>query len=246
MFELTLSEKIDRQTQIAKIYKNLSKTVKVDGGVIVKHNRNGRSYLVLGVPDSKKEYYKAKILDEILSVILSSYKFNFFLERLPNITSTILYLSFLKAISFFDTESDKEVLKKNIEFSGEILIDSLYYFKLQSLKAKWERTATIILQNSILSSSSSIIEVVRYLTTISNKGTICADIIIGKKLMIIKGIKSKKVFKNNSNGMSNLLSEIVILNPLKINLKVAKSNKNSEILCGYLQNIFEEKIYLMN
>ena len=224
----------------------MSKPIKADGGVIVKHNRNGRSYLVIGVPDVKKEYYKARILDEILTVILSHYKYNFFLEKLPNISSTILYSSFLKAISVFDAESDKAILKKSIEFSGEILIDSLYYFKLQPLKMKWERTANIILQHSILSSSSSIIEIVKYLVAISDKGTVCVDIIIGKKLIIIKDIKSKKVFRTTSVGMSNFLSEVVTLNPLKINLKVAKSNKNSDILCGYLQNIFEEKIYLLN
>ena len=61
-----------------------------------------------------------------------------------------------------------------------------------------------------------------------------------------KQIKSKKVFKATSTGMSNFLSEIVTLNPLKINLKISKSNKNAELLRDYLQNIFDEKIYLMN
>ena len=90
MFELTLSTTIDKQTYLGDCFRLLHQDVKQDAGVIIKQNNNGRAYLALAVDENKKEYYKSKILDCVLFMIVDDYKFNFYKENLiPNDDSVI-------------------------------------------------------------------------------------------------------------------------------------------------------------
>ena len=82
MFELTLSNAIDKQSYFTELCKKLSPEIKQDKGVIAKENSNGRTHLAIAVNESKKEYYKAKILDYILFMIVDDYKFNYYKDNL--------------------------------------------------------------------------------------------------------------------------------------------------------------------
>ena len=149
MFELTLSISIDKQKKLLDFQKKLTNDLGDLLSVLVSHNANGRTFLAIAVEDFKKEYLKAKVLEGVHSIIVDVYKYNFFKEQLLGLTSSVMIKPFLKAISIFDSESDFEVIKKEISFDGEILIDSFFYFKLQLLRARWERTANIINQNNL-------------------------------------------------------------------------------------------------
>ena len=82
MFELTLSTTIDKQMYLGELFSKVSSEIKQDEGIIVKQNNNGRAYLALAVDDCKKDYYKSKILDYILFMIVDDYKYNFYKETL--------------------------------------------------------------------------------------------------------------------------------------------------------------------
>ena len=192
----------------------------------------------------KKELYKAKILDLIVFMILDDYKQEFFKEHLTLPSSSVIYESFLKAITVFDFEFDKELIGERIEFSGEILVDSLYYFRLADLRVRWLRTAEIICNNQILQSVSSMLEVLSYLTSTSANRTVVTDISVGKKQIKLKNFAKSKVFKRNFEGISHFFTEIVRLNPLKINLKVPCDLSSEDEVATLLNKIFYDKIYL--
>ncbi|MBQ8424475.1 MAG: hypothetical protein IJX17_00455, partial [Clostridia bacterium] len=219
---------------------------KSEYGIAIKVNYLGRSYFSIAVAEKIKEYYKTKILDYIVFMIIDDYKFNYYKDNLLLLKQNIVSQSFLKAISIFDSEMDGEFIKEQIELSGEILVDSLFHFKLRPLQEKWQKTASVINQNQILCSTESMIEVLKYLTNSSENFLMTANVFIEKKQIKFKKYSSYKYFKKDFNGYSNFLTELVRLNPLKINLKTTNDDCLNDNIVELLSRIFADKIYLIN
>jgi len=246
MFELTLSTTLDKQLYLSKLFAKLSCEIKRDAGLIAKQNLNGRAYLALAVDEDKKEYYKSKILDHILFMVLDDYKFNYYKELiLPNEESELFY-AFLKAITMFDYENDKEIVQSQIEFAGEFLIDSFFYFKLGLLRARWSKAVEALNQNKITLSEQLMIDVMKYLLAVSDNESICVNVSISPKRLSIKNYCQNRNFKHDFQGKSQFFAEIVKLNPTKINLKFSKQTQTSAGVKEKLEQIFGEKIYLLN
>ena len=245
MFELSISTIQNKQQYINELYEKLKPEIKTDKGIVVKQNSYGRISLAIAVPEIKKEYYKSKILDYIIFMIIDDYKFNYFKENLQLVEQNIISQSFLKAISLFDSEMDSEIIKRQIELKNEILVDSFFYFKLQALKNRWVKTASIINQNQVLYSTESMIEVLKYLTLSSDNYLITANITLGRKQIKVKQYSGTKNFKRDFEGCSNFLTEIVRLNPVKINIKKLEI-ENDDNLVKILNDIFSDKIYYLN
>lgn len=243
MYELSISTTIDKQHYIQELYEKLNDEIKKEFGIAIKFNYSGRSYFSIAVSEKKKEYYKSKIVEFIIFMIIDDYKFNFFKENLLLIEQNIVSQSFLKAISIFDSEVDGEFIKRQIDLKKEVLVDSFFYFKLKSLKEKWSKTAYIINQNQILCSTDSMIEVLKYLTMSSENFLVSADVMIGKKQIKMKKCSDCKIFAKDFSGCSDFLTEIVKLNPIKINLK---TNGQNESVVELLNKIFVDKVYLLN
>jgi len=248
MFELSISTTIDKQHYITELHDKLKEEIKSDFGIIIKFNYLGRSYLSIAINEKKKEYYKTKIVDYIIFMIIDDYKFNYYKENLLLHKQNVISQSFLKAISIFDSEMDSEFIKSQLQLKDEILVDSLYHFKLRLLQERWQKTALIINQNQILCSMESMIEVLKYLTNSSENSLITANIFIEKRQIKFKKNTNYKYFKKDFNGYSNFLTEIVRLNPLKINLKRTNIDEldSENNIIELLSKIFTDKVYLLN
>lgn len=244
MFELSLSIKADKQKYLLEIHKKLSREIKSERGIITKYNHQGRCYVAIAVPFCKKEYYKSKILDLVVSIIINIYKYDFYKEHLlDNYSENVLHKSFLKAITIFDYEFDKEFIKNKIQLSGEICIDSFFFFCLQDLKDKWEKTVYILKNNNLVKNDESIIEIIKRLIECSESKVIKLDIYVGKNKITMQNTVCKKIFKNNKYGYSKLLSEIVKNNPQIINLSISNQNQGFSQVCEIMQKIYGDKIY---
>lgn len=220
--------------------------MKKDGGILIKQNYRGRCFLSFAIRDDKKEYYKSKLLEEIIFIVVDLYKFEFFKNQLYGFVGDVFAESFLKAVTLFDIEFDKEFIKKEVEFSSEILIDSLFYFKLQPLKFKWLKTAEIISQNKIVTSKASMFEIMKYLASVSDNLVVGVDVFISRKQIKLKNYCLSKCFKRDFDGISRFFAEMIRLNPNKINLKCnAEINENDEIYSA-ITKIFDDKIYVLN
>lgn len=246
MFELTLSTTIDKQTYLGEFFSKLNQDVRQDDGVIVKQNNNGRAYLALAVNETKKDYYKSKILDCVLFMIIDDYKYNFYKDNLQMNETSVIFPAFLKAISIFDAENDKDIIKSQIHLSGEILIDSFFYFKLQLLRARWERTANVINQNGIVQSTASMLDIIKYLIAISDDGIAHANVMLCKKQIILKTFEGEKRFKNDFLGLSNFFVEIVKVNPSKVSIKNNATQGTYDETVEILEHVFSDKIYITN
>lgn len=246
MFELTLSIDIEKQKLLNLFHKKLASECDDVLEAVVCHNHNGRTFLAVAVNDSKKEILKTKILAGIVDIIVDAYKYEYFKQQLSGESDNVLFEPFLKAITIFDKDCDFEVVKNEINLSGEILIDSFFYFRLQSLSSRWEKTAGIIIKNGIAKSQSSMIQVIKFLVESSENFTVSANIKLLEKSLQIKNYKGRKLFKVSDEGFSKFLTELICLNPLKINLSKASDENLHQKSCQILTEIFGEKIYFQN
>lgn len=245
MFELTLCLDFDKQKYISQFYREMIDSVKSDDGIIIKHNSCGKSYLCIAVSETNKEYLKSKVLDFVTMVIENDFKYNFFKERLDIKNQELLTEAFLKAITCFDVDFDKEIISETIEFLGEIVIESLFYFKLQGLVNRWKKTADIINQNLIMNNDNSMSEVLRYLCAMSENNSVLVDILIKDKQIELKNFMCRKKFKKTSDGISKMFAEIVQLNPLKINIKEKDNTEDFDGFKSTLLKVFNDKIYFI-
>lgn len=243
MFELTLCLDFDKQKYISQFYKQMLDSIKSDDGIIIKHNSGGKSYLCIAVSESNKEYLKSKVLDFVTMVIENDFKYNFFKEKLNIQNQGLLTEAFLRAISSFDSDFDREIISSVIEFTGEIVIESLFYFKLQNLIIKWKKTAEVINQNLIMNNDNSMSEVLRYLCAMSENNSVFVDVLIKEKQIELKNFMYHKKFKKTSDGISRMLAEIVELNPLKINIKGSEESDCFGEVKSTLLKVFNDKIY---
>ena len=223
----------------------MSSSIKGDAGIIIKHNSGGKSYLSLAVPEEKKEYIKAKVLDFIAKVIESDFKYNYFKERIEIKSKTNLTEAFFRSISSFDEDFDKDIIAQNLIFSGEIVIESLFYFKLQPLVSRWQKTVEIINNNLIMENNNSVIEVLKYLCAISENNSIFVEISISEKQIELKNFLCKKKFKMSDDGISKMFEEIIKLNPIKINIKDKEGYGDCYEITTTLLKVFNDKIYFI-
>lgn len=242
MFELTLCLMFERQKYISSFYKLMLPVVKNDSGIIIKHNSDGKSYLSIAVSETKKEYVKSKVLDFVTKVIEEDFKYNFFKTQIEINQTSSLTEAFFRAIASFDMDFDREVILSVLEFSKEIVVESLFYFKLQGLRARWLRTAEIINQNFIMKSDNSMSEVLRYLCAISENNSVLVDLNFTEKQIEVKNFLRKKKFKKDASGISKMFEEIIKLNPTKINIKSVDDEYRDEITDTLLK-VFNDKIY---
>lgn len=240
MFEHTISTAFADGEYISKLYNKIKDEIKSNAGIIEKINCFNRSYLTFAIKDELKDYFIAKILDEIVYIIIDRYKVKFFEENLGFDNQNVLFKSFLKSISISDFESDKEYIIKNIDFSENILIDSLYNFRLQELKNKWKKTIDMILVNGIHKQNSSMIDIMKYLMVISENSVQNAEIEFIDNSLKIKFYQNTKYFKNDFLGISDFLEEIIVLNPARIIVK--NVDETGEEVVSMLCKIFQNKI----
>ena len=84
------------------------------------------------------------------------------------------------------------------------------------------------------------IEILKYLTTMSDNVVSIADVEISKSKLKVKRQDKIKNFKNNFLGLSNFLTEIIEMNPAKINLNL--SDESGDEIVEVLTKIFYDKI----
>ncbi len=246
MFELTISiDSIYRQN-LEKFYQKLKEELSPQGAIVAFFCDSGRAKVAVAADKTLKEFVKAKVLDGIVFVIGEVFKFEFFQENLLNFSSSVLSLAFVRAISIFDAESDREVIKSQVDLKGEILLDSFFYFKLAPLRERWQKTAMVILKNKVILSESAMCEVLKYLTDNSETATNQVKIVAADERLELLCQGKQKAFNLSPEGVSSFLSEVVAANPLKISLTKQFAQPKGYAAVDLLEDIFGEKISLEN
>ena len=243
MWEISLNIKRENENLANILYKSLLNAILSLDGIITINEDNGYISILVGVNEENKEKAKLAISSCIIELICTSFKMTFLDNYLvfPR-HDKIGMLAFKKALLNFDKETDKFIIKKNLDLSRDLFLESFYHFKLKSLQEKWSELVSLSNENSdYLLSSDSFIDLLKFLV---DNLDICED-----EISVVKEDEGYKIFtleegqyQNKVFNEESIVSSVIDLSPQKINLYF---NETSSAI-NLLEKIFEERITVNN
>lgn len=148
MWELTLNFSQDKSHFMDFLYSKLEGQVKFCGGVIIRSTRAGRVKISLAVPRKQKDYFVLLLLELVSEVITQDFKFEYLNTNLGTIIpNELTRAAFIRALTVFDKQTDKDLIKKQLVFENELNIDSFFYFKLGELTQCWQEICVLVREN---------------------------------------------------------------------------------------------------
>lgn len=209
------------------------------GGVVTKNEDNGYFSILVGVSERDKHQVSMILSSCIIELICTNFKLDFlnkhlFLPEHDKIGMT----AFKKALLNFDKETDKFIIRKNLNLDQDVFIESFYHFRLKPLQDKWAELVALSNENrDYLISSESFIDLLKFL--IDNLD-ICED-----EISIVKEDEGYKIFLHEDQQYENrvfndesMISSVIDLSPQKINLYF----KESSNAINLIKQIFEERV----
>ncbi len=248
MWELTLIYNKEKVCYLDFIYAKLEHQVKFVGGIIIKQNMGKRATISLAVPNKQKDYFVLLLLELISEVITQDYKYEYLNANLGYfVHNELTKVAFLKALTVFDKQTDKDLIKKQLVFENELNIDSFYYFKLNSLRVRWNDICLLVKENlTSLQASQGLSDLLKFLIKTNDD---CYDEVHvfkkNKKYYIVD--KQNRPINiigavNKEIGQVATLENLITLSPSKIVLH--DENLAGEPFYDFLCNIFDDKVTL--
>lgn len=241
MWEFSLNLKAENMDLAKQIYYSLFKYIKENKGVITLHEDDSFVRIIVAVDHTCTEKLKSLIASCIIEIICNNFKLSFLNKNLilPD-HDKLGMTAFKKALLNFDKETDKFIIKKNLDLSKDIFLESFYQFKLKSLKEKWAELVALSNENrEYLVSSDSFIDLLKFLV---DNLDICEN-----EISIVKESEGYRIFSSDNIPEENKLlteelvvSSVIDLSPQRINLYFNETSKAITLL----EKIFEERIII--
>lgn len=237
MYELTISISYQKYFLIEDIAKSLEHDIKLTNGIIICGLFDGRACLSIAVKDNEKEFIKALVLDVVSNHVVSYFKYEYLNDHINNSLVKENKKTLIKALTEFDKQTDIELVKKNLVFNNNIVLDSFYHFRLTELKKRWAEICELVNINlPNLISGDCLDDMMKFLIS---SGPIKTDeiyIIEKNDYLVLKGkILGESVIKFNKKSKDTeqkLISALISLSPKRIYLS---SDVYSE--CKFLKNV---------
>jgi len=249
MFELTISTSKLKASDIDFLMAKLKPDIKALKGILVSEEFEGRVKLAIAVPEEDKDIALSLIFEGISEVIIRDYKYDFLKNNLKlGLSSKVTESAFIRALSMYDKASDKEVIKKELKPSPEILIDSLYYFRLWELERRWKNICTLLSENiSYLNVCGAFMDLMRFLVMSLESETDEVHMHLGEGVIYCTERGGRELFNmmykaGDDNIKIKILSELITLAPEKI---VIHQGLDSTEIAGDISSIFSDRVSLI-
>ncbi len=238
MWEFSLNLKSENFDLARFFYNSLSAYISESDGVITSHEDNGNISVLFAVKDEQKEKAQMLIANAIVEVICTKFKADYLNKflMLPE-HDKIGMSAFKKALLNFDKETDRFIVKKNLNLRNSLYLESFYYFRLSALRDKWAELVSLSNENrEYLISAESFIDLLKFLV---DNLDICED-----EINVVKEDGGYRIFSEEcvlADGLiseESMVSSVIDLSPQKINLYFNETSKAISLL----ERIFEERI----
>ncbi len=246
MYEITVSTCKNRVNDIEFLMAKIRPEIKSLKGILTYAEIDSRPKLAFAVPDDKKDYFLSLLFDGISDVIIKSYKYEYFATHLNlHLNNKVTEIAFLKALAVFDKATDKQIIKKYIPLSGDILIDSLYNFRLWELEKRWDEVIKLVEENKgYLLLSGSFLDLMKFLLLSIEPEIDELHLFKGEACIYCQNKQGKELFNcaylgEEEGKIITIISEIITLAPAKIILHFKEDCKE---LKNYIKNLFELKV----
>jgi len=245
MWEFTLNDSSTKTSYINFLYAKLEGKVKFVGGIIIRQTNGTKSSLSLAVPTKQKDYFVLLILELVSEIITLDYKYAYLESRLgPYIKNELTKSAFLKALTIFDKQTDKDLIKKELVLEKELNINSFYNFKLYALRNRWEDICNVIEENiSSIEKADAFSELLKFLIKTSDVNYDEVHLYKKHKNYVILDKQNRPIDvlePQDSSVEIKAITTLIALCPAKIVLH--KNGNNKEPLYDYIFNLFDDKV----
>lgn len=199
------------------------KFVKTHGGIITILNAFPFIKILIAMPVAQKNSFNNLIKEKIAETILIHFKKDYILSRLDfNFEPTPNMQIFLKALVVFDSDTDKAIITKRLDFENNLVVNSFIHFKLSFLKRKWDELVSLANDNVLyLLSQDSFSELIKFLISNLEYRYYAVNIFSKQDCYLLcdtkgEAIKDFLIEKSVLHDDSALLVNLVALNPEKI------------------------------
>ncbi|MBO5103152.1 MAG: hypothetical protein J6C13_03595 [Clostridia bacterium] len=238
----------DRQnsTYISTIQERLKPILNEVNGVFAIMADEENVYLSLGCEQKKSHIVKANIRLAIADIICENLKFEFLNNHLEFICEDESFkFALAKVCTYFDSELDRQIVLQSLDLkTKKINLDSFFYFKLSSLKQKWQELCNITNKNSVtILRQHNFAELLKFL--LSNIDKKCQSVILEmkEKCLIYHDINKDFdiITAIEPHNKIEVLGKLIELNPYLI--KIYPDKKNDDTI-SLLQTVFDDRVVL--
>lgn len=241
MWEFSLNLTSKNETIATSIQKSLSLSLDSINGLVTSSNNGNIFSILIAVENQYEQRLKGLLSSLISEVICTKFKSDFLNEYLflPMQDKSGLF-AFKKALINFDRQTDKYIIKKELNLSNTLFLESFFDFRLKKLKEKWAELVALSNDNrDFLVCRESFIDLLKFLV---DNLDICED-----EISVIKendGYRivdcDNKFYTNRIISHEKVVSSVIDLSPQKINLYFDQSSNETNLL----ERIFEERIII--
>lgn len=185
------------------------------------------------------------IRQNLAETIVLNYKYKFMSSNLKLPVGYEKYQEALcKSLAVFDRASDILDVYNLLFLTSSINIDSFYFFKLSSLRAKWKEVTDLFIENMAnMLYSNSFVELIRYLIMTTESDGVEVFVYKYNERIYLRnkdGDNLSEPIAVNENYLPEVVSELILLAPMNIYLKY-DSPMTSE-LTEVIVDLFAEKV----
>lgn len=248
MYELTIADSAQNITHLEKLKEQLMPYIEDSSGVIILNVMNGYSYLSLAVQEENKNIIKSITLDFVARIIVDTQKKEWLNDLIVHgFTSRQNRQTLISALSEFDKDTDIELCKKNLVFDDYINMLSVFAFKMQELKSRWDDIAQLVNNNlPNLAIGDALVDMMKFLlSSIKPKTPEVYIIDNGEEIALINGSKlpdtTMRFNKNAENIEQEILESLILLLPNKIYITDKLYSKLT--FMKRIEKLFEGRVY---
>lgn len=217
MLQLSLCVNGIKQKELEEFKANIKNYILRNNGVFSVYEKDDFLYYLIVLNTNKIEKDEFYIKKQIANCLINSFKYDLIIDMLKyDFRKDLKYYTLIEALLNFDRACDETYIIDKLDFSsGEVYLQSFYYFCLRILKEKWIQLISITNQNSkVLNIQENYVEVLRFLLDGIDKNE---DINVEEENNKLKVQKSKEIVVFSS--YKELISYIIKNNPKAIKLK---------------------------
>ena len=213
----------DSQNVASAFRFSIYKKVKSLNGVSTLLVDENFSKVLIAIPEVCKKDFFGFLKDKIAENILLYYKHDYICSKLKFLMTTSTNMQvFIKALTVFDSDTDKDIIKEKLIFKNKLFVTSFIDFKLNFLKRKWDELVSLANDNEMyLFDDSSFNELIKFLISNLEYRYYAVNIFSKKNCYLICDYEGNNIVdflidKNIFYDDNKLLTALIALNPEKI------------------------------
>lgn len=150
MFEVSFNADLKEKVYIDFLYEGLKEEIKKSNGIVFCATNDDRIFISLACEDCFAVKVRSVIYDLLAEIYAFGFK-HFYLEKhLFIYKENLLLKTLINAMTIFDSENDKKIIKKYL-FNQEIgAIDGFFNFRMKKLKEKWNEIIDLTNENAVV------------------------------------------------------------------------------------------------